>query len=119
MKFRIFVYRLNATKMYFDDYKKFPDAKLNPKLLWEYKLADFDYKAMRKVVVQRVIERGWPDDWYFILNLYGVAGVKSAIKELAYLNDKDMNFVSHQFDIPLTSLKCYEKKQSANQRWNS
>ena len=105
--------------MYFDDFKKFPDAKLNPKLLWEYKLADFDYKAMRKVVVQRVIERGWPNDWYFMLNLYGIDGVKSAIKELAYLNDMDMNFVSHQFEIPLTSMRCYEKKQSANQHWNS
>jgi len=35
------------------------------------------------------------------------------------LNDKDMTFVSHQFDIPLNDLKCYEKKQSVNQHWNS
>ena len=105
--------------MYFDDFKNHSGAKLNPKLLWEYKIPEFDYTAMCKVVVQRVVERGWPNDWYFILNLYGVEGVKSAIKELAYLNDKDMHFVSHQFGIPLTSLKCYEKKQSANQHWNS
>ena len=25
-----------------------------------------------------------------------------------------MNFVSHQFEIPLTAMKCYEKKQSAH-----
>lgn len=105
--------------MYFDDFKKFPGATLNPKLLWEYNMADFDYQDMRNVVIQRVIERGWPNDWYFILNLYGVDGVKSAIKSLAYLNDKDMNFVSHQFGIPLTSMKCYEKKQLATQHWNS
>ena len=85
----------------------------------EYSLADFNYKAMRKVVVQRVIERGWPNDWYFMLNLYGTRGVKSAIKELPYLNDVDMNFVSHQFGIPFSSMKCYEKKQSAHQHWTS
>jgi len=54
--------------MYFDNYKDFPDATLIPALLWEYNLSDFDYRGMRNVVVQRVIERGWPKDWYFILN---------------------------------------------------
>lgn len=105
--------------MYFDDYKDFPEATLNPKLLWEYRLLEFNYQDMRDVVVQRVIERGWPSDWYFILNYYGIDSVKEAIKNIAYLNDKDLNFVSHQFDIPLISMKCYEKKQLANQHWNS
>lgn len=105
--------------MYFDDFKKFPDATLNPQLLWDYNLSDFDYVMMRNVVIQRVIERGWPKDWYFILNKYGVEEVRAAIKDISYLNDKDMNFVSHQFNIPLISMKCYEKKQSANLHWNS
>jgi len=105
--------------MYFDNYKNFPDAILNPKLLWEFDPNEFDFGVMRDVIVQRVIERGWPNDWYFILNKYGIDGVKSAIKSLPYLNDKDMNFVSHQFNIPLTSMKCYEKKQSMNLHWNS
>lgn len=105
--------------MYFDDYKRFPEATLNPKLLWDFNLSDFDYVNMRNVVVQRVIERGWPKDWYFMLNLYGIDGVKATIKNLVYLNDKDMNFVSHQFDIPLNSMKCYIKKQSVKVYWNS
>ena len=105
--------------MYFEDYKKFPDVTLNQKLLWDFNLKDFDYNEMRNIVVQRVIERGWPKDWYFILNQYGINGVKLAIKNLAYLNDKDMSFVSHQFNIPLISMKCYEKKQSVKPHWNS
>lgn len=105
--------------MYFDDFEKFPDATLNPQLLWEYDLSDFDYSGMRNVVVQRVIERGWPEDWYFVLNKYGIDAVKAAIKDLSYLNDKDMHFVSHQFNIPLTSMKCYIKKQSARLHWDS
>jgi hypothetical protein len=54
-----------------------------------------------------------------MLNLYGVDGVKSAIKEITYLNEKDLNFVSHQFAIPQTSMKCCEKKQLAKQHWGS
>ncbi len=105
--------------MYFDDYKDFKDADINPKLLWEFDLDRFDFNEMRNVVVQRVVERGWPSDWYFILNHYGIEGVKTAIKNIAYLNEKDMNFVSHQFDIPLTTMKCFEKKHSVSPHWNS
>ena len=39
-------------------------------------------------------------------------GVKSAIKYLVYLNDKDMNFVSHPFDIPLTSMNARKETVS-------
>jgi hypothetical protein len=77
--------------MYFEDFKMHPTAKLNPKLLWEQDLSDFDFKLNRNLVVQRVIERGWPMDWY----------------------------ISHQFAIPQSSMKCCEKKQLANQHWNS
>ena len=50
--------------MFFSDYKDHSDAKLNPKLLWEYNLSNFDYQDMRNVVVQRVIERGHFNDFY-------------------------------------------------------
>jgi hypothetical protein len=105
--------------MYFDNYKDHPDAKINPSLLWEYDLTKFDFQQMREVVVQRVVERGWPMDWYAALNLYGEEGMKTAIKALPYLNDKDMNFVSVIFDIPLSKLKCYERKRSHQAHWNS
>ena len=105
--------------IYLEDYKKHPDARINPALLWEYDLDGFDFLKMRNVVVQRVIERGWPNDWWAVLNMYGEKGIKEAIKTIPYLNDKDMNFVSKAFEIPLSEMKCYEKKQSQPTHWNS
>lgn len=105
--------------MFFDDYKSYPESKINPSLLWEYDLTNFDFKQMRQVVVQRVIERGWKQDWYAMLNLYGEDGIKDAIKKLTYLNDKDLNFVSLVFQIPLSEMKCCEQKQSQTIHWNS
>jgi len=104
---------------YLNEYKEHPDAKMDSSLLWEYNLSKFDYQQMRNVVVQRVIERGWPDDWYAILNMYSENGVKNAIREIPYLNDRDMNFVSKAFKIPLSEMKCYEKKQLHQGHWNS
>ena len=104
--------------MLFSDYKKHNFKEVNPKLLWEYDLSDFDYQDMRNVVVQRVIERGWPDDFYAILNLYGEEGVKEAIKKIPTLNNVDMNFVKVVFNIPLNELRCYKEKLSKEPHWN-
>jgi hypothetical protein len=101
------------------DYKKHPDAQFDMSLFWEYDQARFDFHQMRDIVVQRVIERGWPDDWRAMLNLYGEDGVSEAIREIPYINDKDMNFVSFIFEIPLSEMKCYKNKLSRQGHWNS
>ncbi len=105
--------------IYLKDHKEHPDAHLNPSLLWEYDLSSFDYQQMRNIVVQRVIERGWPEDWWAILNMYNEDGIKDAIRDIPYLNDKNMNFVSNAFHIPLSELKCYERKQLRQGHWNA
>jgi hypothetical protein len=105
--------------MLFDAYKHTPESQVNPALLWEYDLSVFDYSKMRNLVVQRVVERGWPKDWFAILNLYGEKGVIEAIKSLPYLNEKDTRFVCAVFQIPIEQLKCYTKKQSHQPHWNS
>ncbi len=88
-------------------------------LLWEFDLDDFDYQQGKPIVVERVIERGNMDDWLTIFNLYGYDGVREQIKTIAYLNDRDLNFVHIVFQIPLAELKCYVKKQSATTHWTS
>lgn len=105
--------------MFFDDYEKYKNVKLDSALLWEYDLSNFDFQQMRDIVVQKVVERGWKNDWYFILNYYGINGVKDAIKKIPYLNKKDMNFASLLFHIPLSEMKCYIQKRSHPQHWNS
>ena len=88
-------------------------------MLWEFDLEKFDWQQMRNEVVQRVLERGRMDDFYAILNLYGVEGVKEALREIPYMNDKDMNFACVAFDLRKEELKCYTKKQSMPLHWNS
>ena len=105
--------------MYFDDYIEHPNATINPALLWEYDLILFDFKEMKQIVIQRVIERGTPNDWYAILNLYGIEEIKNTIKILPYLNDKDSNFVSVVFEIPKNEMKCYTNKQLKPRHWNA
>ena len=97
--------------MLFEDYKMHPNAQVRPSLLWEFDLARFNWQTMRDIVVQRVLERG--------RILYGEEGVKAALKAIPYMSDKNMNFACVTFNLGKEELKCYTKKQSATQHWNS
>lgn len=47
----------------FDDYIRNKGCcKVSKTLLWDYDLTQFDWQRSRKVVVQRIIERGWLRD---------------------------------------------------------
>jgi hypothetical protein len=105
--------------MFFDNYKLHQNSKVRDTLLWEYDMDRFNWEDMRNLVVQRVIERGRMDDFYAILNLYGLSGVKEAIRQIPYLNARDLSFVCSVFNLKKESLKCYTKQQSTVQHWNS
>lgn len=106
-------------RMVIEDYKKHTDAVFSPNLFWEYDMSHFDWLEMAVVVTQRVVERGWPDDFYAAINLYGLDSFVAAIKEIPYLNDRDINYVCLKFQLKKEDLKCYTRKQSRQQRWNS
>jgi len=105
--------------MFFEKYHLHRDAKLRKSLLWEYETEKINWQQMRNIVVQRVIERGRMNDFYAILNRYGIKGVKEAIKQIPYLNNKDLAFVCSVFELNKEELKCYTKKQLKNQHWIS
>lgn len=95
----------------FDDYKKYGACSVSPSLLWEYDLSDFDWWKSRKIVVQRILERGWLEDYYAGFNLYGgIEGFREIIKEIPFLSPRDMNFACIAFDLKKEDLKCYTRK---------
>ena len=55
--------------------------KVRHSLLWEYDLCSFDWQYMRALVVERVIERGWDEDYYALFALYG--GMEMCIRDRA------------------------------------
>ncbi|MCC8119022.1 MAG: hypothetical protein LIP09_09815 [Bacteroidales bacterium] len=105
--------------MFFEDYVYYPNAKVSPSLLWEYDYNSFDWKQMQQRVVERVVQRGDYNDWYAILNMYGVEGVKDSIKKIKNLDSFDANFVSNVFKINKEEMQCYKLKPFLQTHWNS
>ncbi|WP_455620796.1 DUF6922 domain-containing protein [Parabacteroides sp.] len=104
----------------FDDYKKYGACSVSPSLLWEYDLSDFDWWKSRKIVVQRILERGWLEDYYAGFNLYGgIEGFREIIKEIPFLSPRDMNFACIVFDLKKEDLKCYTRKLLRERLLNS
>ena len=67
----------------FDEYKNSQETySISPSLLWEYDLSHFDWWKSRKIVVQRILERGWLKDYYAAFHLYGgIEGFREIIKQ--------------------------------------
>lgn len=99
--------------MFFDDWQQHTDAKLNRSLLWDHDFENFDFNGMKTLVVQRVIERGWPEDFYAAINMYGgLDNFICIIKDVPVLNDRDRTFVCRVFNLKNEELKCYSHKFS-------
>lgn len=105
----------------FDEYKQYTgELSISPSLLWEYDLSRFNWWKSRKIVVQRIIERGWLKDYYAAFHLYGgIEGFREIIKEVPYLSARDMNFVCVLFNLKKEELACYTRKLLREQRLNS
>lgn len=105
----------------FDDYKKYKDLySVSPTLLWEYDLSDFDWWKSRKIVVQRILERGWLKDFYAAFNIYGgIKGFREIVKDVPYLSPRDINFVCIAFNLKKEELRCYTRKLLREQLLNS
>ena len=102
----------------FDDYNpKTEHYTISPSLLWEYDLTHFDWQRSRKIVVQRVIERGWLRDYFAAFDLYdGIKGFREIIKDVPALSARDMNFVCTVFHLKKEELRCYTRKQLRRER---
>ena len=84
---------------------------INPSLLWEYDMSTFDWQRSKALVAQRVVELGWPEDFYGAFDLYGgFEGFREIIKSIPHLSDIDINFVCHYFNLQKEELLCYTRK---------
>ena len=85
----------------FDDYKDNKGRNtVSPTLLWEYDLTHFDWQRSRKIVVQRIIERGWLKDYFAAFDLYG--GIEGF----------------RVFNLKKEELRCYTRKLSRLEHLN-
>lgn len=88
----------------------FSAKHIPPTLFWDVDYSKLDWTKHKILIVQRVIERGSYKALKEIIYHYGKAKLEAIIKDLPYLNPRDIAFVSIYFNISLIELRCYSKK---------
>ncbi len=90
---------------------KMLDAKLKTKtfpfsqyLFWDTPIDSIDVTLHKKYIIERVLTKGFLQDFYLLQNLYSKNDIKIALKKSKVLDAKTANFCSHYFDIPITEL---------------
>ena len=87
-------------------------------LFWDIDTSQWDDEKMKRLIIQRVVERGWPDDWRIMIDRYGISEIRKVLINIPYLSNKNMRFVSTVFNIPQKEMACYKKKQLKHEHWN-
>jgi hypothetical protein len=85
----------------------------SPHLFWDVDRNKLDLQKNKQLIVERVIQRGSRSDLQIILSYYGKQEAGELLKQVPWLNEKDMAFVNVFFDIPFSEMKCYTKRLSA------
>ncbi len=67
-----------------------PDIR--PGLLWEYELNTFNWNRSYKIVIERVVQRGWIEEWRGIYKFYGAEKILETVDWSRQLNSRDKDF---------------------------
>ena len=82
-------------------------------LFWDIDISKLDWNRHKQLIVECVIQRGSLKAIKEVTDHYGLQELKSIIRQIPYLEKRDIAFVHIYFDIPLNELKCYTRKRLA------
>lgn len=82
----------------------------SPHLFWDVNRNTLDLEKNKRLVIERVVQRGSRKDLDLLLKYFGKERVKDIIKKLPWLNEKDQAFVHVFFNIPYNEMKCYIRR---------
>jgi hypothetical protein len=93
--------------------------QLNKTYFWDINPEFLDDQKSRRIIIERIMNLGNLDEIKLVRKYYGDEVVKDTVTNLNYIDPKTLNFLSLLFDIPKNKFKCYTRKQSNVQHWNS
>ena len=88
-------------------------SNISSSLFWDIDISKLDWNRHKQLIVERVIQRGSLNAIKEVTDHYGIQELKSIIRQIPYLEKRDIAFVHIYFDIPLNELKCYTRKRLA------
>jgi hypothetical protein len=73
-------------------------------LFWDAPIETIDLQKHKNFVIERVLTRGFLDDFYVLEKIYSANEIEYLIKKSKTLDAKTRNFCSHYFNIPVSEI---------------
>ncbi|MBI5370457.1 MAG: hypothetical protein HZA79_00375 [Sphingobacteriales bacterium] len=90
----------------------------SPHLFWDVDRQKIDWKKNKAWIVKRVLEYGLLEDWNLLKQYYSLDQIGAICKELRFLDERSLGFISVLTGIPKESFRCYILKQSIPPHWS-
>lgn len=88
-------------------------------LFWDIDVDKLDFQKSKKWLIGRVLEYGNLNDWKKLLVLFGREVIKKEVVNIRSLDAVTLSFLSVYFSLEKEDFRCYSKKQSTPDFWNS
>jgi len=99
--------------------KKSIISKLNPGYFWDIDLTALDEDSSPRFIIERVFSLGSISEMNLVIKFYGEEKILDILSHLSYIDPKTFNFIIKLFNKPPEEFRCYQRKQSTPQHWNS
>ncbi len=99
--------------------RDFIKSKLKPRYFWDVNPEIMKEDSAFRLIIERVFTRGDIHEMNETLRFYGKKKVTDVLSNLNYLDPKTLNFIAKFFNKPIIEFRCYQRKQSGPQFWNS
>lgn len=73
-------------------------------LFWDAIIEKIDIRKNKRYIVERVVTRGFLEDFYMLTKLYSTADIQEALRKSRELDPKTVNFCSQYFCIPKSEM---------------
>jgi hypothetical protein len=78
-------------------------------LFWDVPAGTLDLDKNRRLILERVFSRGNIEEFQSVNQYYTRDEIRESIKNIGYLDDKTLHFISKIYQIKSTEFKCYKK----------
>ncbi len=92
---------------------------INKTYFWDVDTHALDETQSKRLIIERVATLGNLKEIKLVIQHYGKEEVIKTLCNINYLDPKTLNFFSLIFQVPKNKFKCFTKKQSKIQHWNS
>jgi hypothetical protein len=87
-------------------------------LFWDVDPQGLDMEDHAPYIVERVLDNGQMNDWFFIRQYYGLERLKTIALGIRSMSPQALSFISTVTRTPEKQFRCYEQIHSKSQHWH-